>query len=273
MKREFVLDDSAPEFNELLSLFHGLADASSRSILGYFRQNFAVEHKEGKGQFDPVTQADKEAESVIRQMILDVYPHHNVIGEEFGQTNSDSSYSWIIDPIDGTRAFIMGYPVWGTLIGLVHQNVPLIGMMSQPFTGERFWTDQKQTHYRWPDGEKQLSVRDCGSLKNALLSTTSPDFFAEGFETERFFAVKRNVKMCRYGGDCYAYCLLAGGHIDLIIEAGLSSYDILPLIPIIERAGGIVTSWTGEPVSDGGRVVAAGSKRVHEQALEILSGS
>jgi myo-inositol-1(or 4)-monophosphatase len=177
-----------------------------------------------------------------------------------------------VDPIDGTRAFIMGSPMWGTLIGLLDGGSPLLGFMDQPFTRERYWSSADVSHLRIGDGPAQrITTRACPRLADAMLSTTHPDLFEPGAEIEAFARLTSEVRMTRYGGDCYAYCLLAAGFVDLIVEAGLKPYDIVALIPIIERAGGRISTWDGGPATAGGRIVAAGDPRLHEQAIAVLS--
>ncbi|HEX2448214.1 MAG TPA: histidinol-phosphatase [Methyloceanibacter sp.] len=259
------------EFQALLGAAHGLADRAGKVILPHFRTGGAVDHK-GGDLFDPVTKADRDAESAIRQVLAEIYPTHGIVGEEFGAQDADAEYCWVIDPIDGTRAFILGLLLWGTLIGLTRNGSPLIGLMDQPFTGERFWSGETESYFRHAGTTKPIHVRSCPALGQALLATTSTDFFTTEDEHLCFGALSRAVRLRRFGGDCYNYCLLAMGHIDLVVEAGLKSFDIVPLIPIIERAGGIVTTWEGEDPSEGGRIVAAGDTRVHAAALKILSG-
>lgn len=258
----------------LMEFAHDLADISGAVILPYFRRPLSVKNKAGPSAFDPVTAADRGAERAIRKAILARYPDHDVIGEEYGGADRGARYRWLIDPIDGTRSFIMGSPLWGTLIGLFDGTRPLLGLMDQPFTRERFWSDGAAARWRAPTGKaRRVATRACPSLEDAILTTTHPDLFAAGEEAERLAAVRARVRMVRYGGDCYGYCLLAAGFVDLIIEAGLKPYDVAPLVPIIEAAGGMVTTWDGGPASGGGRIVASGDPRVHEQALRILSRS
>jgi myo-inositol-1(or 4)-monophosphatase len=254
-----------------LATAHSLADTAGVVILPHFRTEHAVDHK-GGDLFDPVTAADREAEAAIRAALAKAHPSHGVIGEEFGALNREAEYCWVVDPIDGTRSFILGLPVWGTLIGLMQSGKPLLGMMDQPFTGERFWSGETQAFLRHNGTTRTMRVRDCAVLGEALLATTSTDFFVSEEEHRRFDNLTRAVRLRRFGGDCYNYCMLALGQIDLVVEAGLQPYDILPLMPIIERAGGMVTTWDGGDARGGGRVVAAGDKRVHEAALKILSG-
>ena len=213
------------------------------------------------------------AERAIRKAVLARFPDHGIVGEEFGAVAGAGRFRWVIDPIDGTRAFITGSPLWGTLIGLMDGQRPVLGLMNQPFTGERFWSDGRRAQGRGPGGRtRSLKTRPCARLADATLTTTHPDLFASGHEAGRFDAVRSRVRMTRYGGDCYGYCLLAAGFVDLIVEAGLKPYDIVALVPIIEAAGGLVTTWDGGPATDGGRIVAAGDSRVHQEALAILRG-
>lgn len=257
--------------SELMVAAHAAADAAGAAILPYFRKRLTVDNKDGAGGFDPVTRADRAAERAISRTILAHFPDHGLAGEEYGAKNEAARHRWIIDPIDGTKAFILGLPTWGTLIGLLDGRNPLIGVMDQPYTRERFWSDGKRSVLRSADGtEKKLKTRDCHRLADAMLMTTTPDMFA-GVEMDRFLAAKASCRMTRYGADCYAYCLVAAGHADIVIEAGLKQVDIVPLIPIIEAAGGCVTDWNGAPPIDGGRAVASANPKLHEQALKLLA--
>ncbi|HEX5780158.1 MAG TPA: histidinol-phosphatase [Xanthobacteraceae bacterium] len=247
-----------------------LATVAGEAIRPFFRTTLGVQNKSSGGVFDPVTEADRAAETAMRALIRKTFPAHGIIGEEFGDDRPDAAYVWVLDPIDGTKSFIAGMPNWGTLIGLLKDGEPVYGMMHQPFIGERFAGDGAVARYRGPAGERKLSARGCKAVKDAILFTTSP-LLMNDEERQRFHRVEQAAQLSRYGGDCYAYCMVAAGHIDLVIEAGLNRYDIMPLIPIVEGAGGIVTSWDGGPATEGGRVIAAGDKRVHEQALKLLS--
>ena len=237
----------------------------------HFRTSLGIDHK-GGSLLDPVTEADVAAEKAIRSTLAAAYPAHGVIGEELGVTRGDADYCWIIDPIDGTRAFIMGQPLWGTLIGLVRNGQPLLGLMDQPFTGERFWSGETQSFFRRHGEERRIRTRDCPSLGDALLGSSSPDLFETEHDRERFDRVVRAVRLRRFGGDCYNYCLLALGALDLVVEAGLKDFDIVPLIPIVERAGGVVSTWDGGDPRQGGHILAAGDPRLHEQVVKILAG-
>ena len=260
------------KLDELLTFAHRLADLSAASIRPHFRNLDAIEDKSGGGPIDPVTAADRAAEKVIRDEVARQWPDHDVIGEEFGGEMTGAEFCWLVDPIDGTRAFITGMPTWGSLIGLLRNAKPVLGMMNQPFTGERYWAGPQGVFYRGPDGERALSTRACACLGDAIVTTTSPDMFASDSDRARFDALSSVVRMRRFGGDCYGYCLLAAGQIDVVAESGLSSYDIVPLVPIVEAAGGRITTWDGNPVTDGGSVLACGDPALHEEALRILAG-
>ena len=247
-----------------------LATASGETILPFFRTALSIDNKNSH-DFDPVTEADRAAEAVMRRLIKQNFPQHGIVGEEFGSEREDAEYVWVLDPIDGTKSFISGFPIWGTLIALLHQGTPVYGMMHQPFIGERFSGDNVSARYAGPSGDRKLSVRRCPSLAEAVMFTTSPRLMNEGGDREAFFRVENEVRLSRYGGDCYSYCMLAAGHLDLIVETELKPYDIAALIPIVTGAGGIVTTWEGKPAQAGGRIVAAGDPRVHEAALKRLN--
>ena len=259
-----------PDFDAYIATAHALAERAGAVILPHFRAGTAVHHK-GEGAFDPVTAADRDAEAAIREMLANAYPSHGIVGEEFGNEREDADYCWILDPIDGTRAFIMGQPLWGTLIGLTSGGVPLLGMMDQPYTGERFWSGETESYFGRGNEVRTLRVRACAGLEKAILTSTMPEMF-EGADAERYDALSRAVRLRRFGGDCYNYCLLAMGQIDLVVEAGLKPFDILPLIPIIERAGGIVSTWEGGDPRQGGRIIAAGDPALHAAAVKLLTG-
>jgi len=247
-----------------------LATVSGDTILPFFRTALAVENK-GKGGFDPVTAADRAAEEAMRALIRRTFPSHGILGEEFAGERTDAEYVWVLDPIDGTKSFIAGMPAWGTLIGLMRFGEPVFGLMHQPFTRERFSGDGGAARYRGPLGSRSLRVRACANLADAILFTTSPLLMNEA-DRAAFARVEKKAKLSRYGGDCYAYCMVAAGLVDLVIETEIKPHDIVPLIPIITGAGGIVTTWENGPAQDGGRIVVAGDARVHAAALRILSG-
>jgi histidinol-phosphatase len=247
-----------------------LATVSGETILPFFRTSLLVDNKSASHDFDPVTEADRAAEAVMRRIIKYHFPQHGIVGEEFGNEHEDAEYVWVLDPIDGTKSFIAGFPIWGTLIALLHKGTPVFGMMHQPYIGERFSGDSGSAHYHGPSGERRLAVRRCASLAEATSYTTSP-LLMNAADRAAFARVEQAVRLTRYGGDCYSYCMLAAGHIDLVVETELKSYDIAALIPIITGAGGIVTTWEGGPAQGGGRIIAAGDARVHEAALKLLN--
>ena len=246
---------------------HALADASGGIIRGHFRTPFAVEDK---SDASPVTVADREAERAMRAMIAGRYPRHGIVGEEFGNERPDSPEVWVLDPIDGTRAFVAGKPIFGTLIALLRDARPVLGIIDQPVLGER-WVGAAGAGSRFCG--QAVATRGCADIGRAILNTTSPELF-QGADRDAFGRLSRSVRSTGYGGDCYAYGLLASGHIDLVVEAGLKTYDFCALVPVVEGAGGRITDWRGEalgPRSDG-RVIAAGDPRIHEEALELLAG-
>jgi histidinol phosphatase-like enzyme (inositol monophosphatase family) len=254
-------------FEALLETAHDLANAASAVTLRHFRSQYTADHK-GGGEFDPVTVADRGAEEVMRDIISRKFPEHGIAGEEFGNTREGADFVWALDPIDGTRSFVLGLPLWGTLIGLQFQGKPLLGIMDQPFTGERFWSDEQAAWYRGHQGTLQCKTRPCRDLAQAYLAATTPDLFKAGDEA-RFNALAKAVRMRRFGGDCYLYCMLALGHIDIVAEALLKPFDILPLIPIVEKAGGVVSHWGGDDAG-AGRYIACGDPTLLDAALAHL---
>jgi len=266
-----VARERKPSAADLLDFAHALADLSGAAILRHFRRPIVVRNKSGTAAFDPVTVADRAAERAIRAAIAKRFQEHGILGEEFAPRAGTSRYQWVVDPIDGTRAFIMGSPLWGTLIGLVEDGTPVLGLMNQPFTGERFWADRRSARMRGPNGKtRKLRTRRCAGLADAVLTSTHPDLFTSPAEVEGFARVKARARMTRYGGDCYGYCLLAAGFIDIIVESGLKPHDVAALIPIIESAGGRITTWDNKPAQQGGRILATGDARVHREALALL---
>jgi len=244
----------------LVALAHRVADAARAHSLPRFRAGIPVDDKRPQARFDPVTEADRAAEAAMRELLADQVPLHGILGEEHGETASDSDWRWILDPIDGTRAFISGFPTWVTLIGLLHQGQPAFGLIDAPATDDR-----------WAGGAGHPSggVRPCASLEQAVLSTTSAEMFRTPGEHAAWQALCARSRLRRYGGDGYAYGLLASGHIDAVIESGLQLYDVAAVIPVVRAAGGRVTGWDGGDALRG-HVVASGDPRVHEQILEVL---
>lgn len=252
------------------SFFRSVAAVAAEETLPRFRAATPVDNKLAAG-FDPVTEADREAERAIRELIGRHYPGHGIIGEEHGALNDGHDDVWVIDPIDGTRAFISGLPVWGTLCGLTHKGDAVAGMMSQPFTRELYYADESGAWYEGPGGNRRIETRKTKVLERAVLFTTTPHLY-EGGKRQRFDALESKVRLSRYGCDCYAFAMVASGHVDLACEPGLQSYDIVGLIPIIEQAGGIVTRWDGGPAETGGDILASATRELHEAALAVLNG-
>lgn len=261
---------TVPTEQELSAFLHELADIAAAAVLPYFRAALTIEDKGAAGRFDPVTAADKAAERAIREAILRRFPDHAIIGEEFGAQPGAAPYRWVIDPIDGTKAFICGLPTWGTLIGVYRGDEPILGLMNQPVVGDRFIGGAGSATLHRGDRAQRLHTSGTSALSQANLFATSPDMFKPGVEAEAFARLSQQMRLTRYGVDCYAYCMLAAGFIDLVVEASLGFYDIAPLIPIVEAAGGVVSDWQGRPVRGGGRVIAAANTTLHGLALQFL---
>jgi histidinol phosphatase-like enzyme (inositol monophosphatase family) len=266
------------QIEDFLAFADALGDAARAAILPHFRNAPAVEGKQGtRPGFDPVTVADREAERSIRSMIESRFPDHGIIGEEFGEKPSRSGFTWILDPIDGTRSFIAGLPLWGVLIALAHEGRPLIGVIDQPYLGERF--------RGWPGGadlvsrgsRRALRTRACERLPDAIIATTDASLFS-GAEAVAFRQVRTTAKLARYGCDCYAYAMIALGTIDLVLESGLAPWDVAALVPVIAGAGGNVSDWRGDPIPGDWflrvdarmQVAACGDVRVRDEALAAL---
>jgi myo-inositol-1(or 4)-monophosphatase len=239
-------------------------------ILPHFRNDIAVHNKNTDGTYDPVTIADKAAEAIIRAGIAKRFPTHGIFGEELGH-QSGAGLTWVIDPIDGTRAFVTGMVHWGVLIALFDGATPVLGVMYQPFTDELFVGTNDRANYRRGALERSLKVRPCASVAEAVLASTSPQVFGTAEEQAGFRALRRRARLTRWGGDCYQYCMLAMGYVDVAVEAGLQPYDVQALMPIIRGAGGIMTTWDGGDASMGGRVIASGDARVHREAMALLN--
>jgi inositol-phosphate phosphatase/L-galactose 1-phosphate phosphatase/histidinol-phosphatase len=251
----------------LISLANQMADTAGGIIRGYFRQKMAIDDK---ADASPVTIADRESEAAMRQLILAADPSHGILGEEFGPERLGADWVWVLDPIDGTKAFITGKPSFGTLIALLYQGRPLLGIIDQPVLRER-WLGVAGQPTRLNGA--MVHCRLCPSLDQAALYATTPDMF-KGPDAAAFDRVKRAVKLPRFGADCYAAGLLALGFVDLMIEASLQPYDYLALVPVIEGAGGVISDWQGAALGLGsdGRIVAAGDARAHQAALSLLAG-
>lgn len=264
---------TASETDRYLDLACRLAELAGRAILPFFRRQIDVENKGGDACFDPVTAADRAAEEAIRQELQRVSPRDSIYGEEHGRVAGQSGMTWIIDPIDGTRTFILGQLHWGTLIALNDGKRPVVGLMHQPYVGETFVGSPRGAFWKRDGGEIPMRTRACARLEAAVVCTTAPEVFPRAAERAAFEAVAAQARMVRYGGDCYNYCLLAAGLIDVVIESSLSAYDIQPIVPMIQAAGGVITNWAGDETYDGPQVVAAGDARLHAQALQFLAGA
>lgn len=255
---------------EFLEFALAVAERAGRVTLRGFRGGIEVANKSRRGGFDPVTEADRAAEKLIRESIASSYPEHGIFGEEFG-LQAGNGLTWVIDPIDGTRAFMTGMLHWGVLIGLFDGQRPVLGVLHQPFTKEFFAGDGRNAHYRCGKVSRSLRSREQVSLAEASLATTSPHFFSTPDERDALVRLEAEAKLTRYGGDCYIYGMLAMGQVDVATDANLNPYDILPLIPIIQGAGGIVTTAAGGDASMGGFVIASANQALHEEVLEIVN--
>jgi histidinol phosphatase-like enzyme (inositol monophosphatase family) len=249
-----------------------MADAARAAILPHFRNSdLSTENKHAAG-FDPVTVADRAAETAMRAILADRRPEDGILGEEFGTQVGTSGLTWVLDPIDGTRGFISGTPTWGVLIAVGSTDGPFLGIIDQPYIGERFIGGLGLAHVEGPMGRHDLRTRAPRDLDRAILFTTFPEVGTRA-EGAAFRALSRQVRLTRYGTDCYAYALVAAGQIDLVVEAGLNAYDVQAPIAVIEAAGGIVTDWQGGPVHDGGQVLAAANAEIHAKALKLLQSA
>lgn len=255
-----------PKPEEFIPFIEQLATVSGEIIRQYYRKDVPYEVKEDAS---PVTLADREVERNVRALIRSSFPEHGIIGEEFDPVNENAEYVWVLDPIDGTKSFMIGRPIFGTLISLLHKDTPILGVIDQPILGER-WTGVKgfATNLNYDP----IETRACTELKDAVLCTTSPNLF-KGQDFKKFDKIRKTAHYVVYGGDCYSYGLLARGSVDVVIETGLKPHDFCAFRPIIEGAKGIVTDWQGNPLTrhSDGRVLACGDKKTHAEIVEILN--
>lgn len=239
--------------------------------LEYFRRPMDIANKDGELGFDPVTEADRRVEAHIRDRLTQRFPDHEIVGEEHGR-HGRADTRWVIDPIDGTRAFMSGMPTWGTLIGLVHREQAVAGLVHQPFTRETWLADPlRGARFLHGDADTKLATRRDAVLEDATLYSTHPSMLEAAGLMSRYERLAERCRLQRWGGDCYAFALLAHGAIDLVVDAELQAYDIVALVPIIEQAGGIVTDLHGKSPIEGGTVVAAANEHLHQQALASLT--
>jgi histidinol phosphatase-like enzyme (inositol monophosphatase family) len=260
------------DFAELEALIVALARAAGEAALPFFRGEYAQSDKGAGGRFDPVTEADQKAEAAVRRLLAERRPQDGIVGEEYGAEGEDKDFVWVIDPIDGTRAFISGLPLWTTLIALRVQGRPTLGVIAQPYLGEIFVGGPSGSRLLTAAGERRLQVRPCPRLTQATLSTTDPELF-DGAEAGAFAQVRAAARLARYGCDAYAYAMLAMGRMDLVIEAGLKPWDWEPLVPVVEGAGGVVRNWRGQAPDAAGQIAAAGDPACLEEALVSLKRS
>ena len=261
---------SVKEYKLYSNFLNTLAKNLNKFYYSKLNKTFVISNKlKGKG-YDPVTTSDKAFEKFIRLKIKQKFPSHQVIGEEFGHKKSTSDYTWVIDPIDGTRGFISGSPTWGMLIGVNDGLKTIFGVIDQPYTEERFIGGFGYSTLQAKDKISDINVRECSNLEDAILFSTMPEVGNQS-ETELFNNVAEKCKLTRFGLDCYAYALLAMGQIDLVIEADLNIYDIQGPLAVVEAAGGVVTNWHGGPVDEGGQVIAAGDPKIHAAAIKLLN--
>lgn len=255
---------------EVWALAHAMADAARVETLALFRgQALGTENKVSDG-YDPVTLADRASERAMRSLLEARRPNDGILGEEEGVKEGTSGWTWVLDPIDGTRGFVSGTPTWGVLISLNDETGPKLGVIDQPYIGERFFGGLGQNGFVGPHGKSKLVVRDTTALETATIFTTFPEV-GSAVEAKAFRKVASRCNLTRYGMDCYAYALLAAGQIDLVMEAGLQPYDICGPIAVIEAAGGIVTNWSGGPAHHGGRVLAAATPALHAEAMAVIA--
>jgi inositol-phosphate phosphatase/L-galactose 1-phosphate phosphatase/histidinol-phosphatase len=257
----------ALQLTDQLALAEALADAAGAVIRRYFRSTMTVDDK---ADASPVTVADREAEAAMRRLIEARFPTHGILGEEYGETRTGADWIWVLDPIDGTKSFISGVPLFGTLIALLHQGVPVLGIIDQPISRER-WRGSAGAPSTLNGAA--IRTRRCADLAAASLFATAPDMFA-GDDSVAFRRLQGSVKLTRFGSDCYAYGLLAAGFIDCVVEASLKPYDYCAMVPIIEGAGGAASDWQGKPLglASDGRVACAGDKSLHEAVRAVLNG-
>jgi myo-inositol-1(or 4)-monophosphatase len=257
------------DWNLFADFARGLAALAGNAILPLFRNPLAVDNKLAEG-FDPVTEADRSAEQAMRRMITASFPDHGIIGEEFEPKPARSEFCWVLDPVDGTRSFICGMPTWTTLIALVFQERPILGIVSQPYVGEMFIGGPYGSWWERGSNRRDLSVNPAAAIGDAVLTTVAPEIYRSEKQLRVLNKLCSRTRMTRFGGDAYFFAMLASGFVDIAMDAGLAIYDIAALVPIIEGAGGIVTTWDGGDASRGGDILAAASTGLHASALAII---
>lgn len=264
-----TLETDTSLMGDLLRVAHLLADAARPETLRHFRSVDLAADNKVAGGFDPVTEADRAAERAMRQVLERERPDDAIFGEEYGVKEGTTGLTWVLDPIDGTRGYLSGTPTWGVLIAVGDDTGPKVGIIDQPYIGERFAGSPTVAEVTGPQGTAHLATRPPRPLSEAIVFTTFPEV-GSAQEAKAFHTVAEQAQLVRYGCDCYAYALLAAGQVDLVIEAGLQAYDIQGPLAVIQAAGGIVTDWAGGPAHNGGRVIAAANADIHAEAIAIL---
>lgn len=262
---------SEADRQELLRFARVIAKEAGAAVLQFFRRPIHVENKLSDGRFDPVTEGDRAAERIIRQRIKEHFPQHGVLGEEFGH-EPGNGLTWVIDPIDGTRAFMSGMLHWGLLLALFDGQEPIIGVVYQPFTDELWSGDGVMAFHARGAKQEAIFVRPGVALAQAVMGITNPNLIKGKQDRARYDVLEGRVRLARYGGDCYIYSVLAMGFMDIGIDGGLQTYDIQALIPIVRGAGGVITNWAGGSPALGGNIIACGSRSLHDEALAVLQG-
>lgn len=261
---------SGSERAQFLEFARVVARQAGEAILPCFRRPLEIDNKLGGAGFDPVTEGDRAAETTLRRLIQARYPAHGILGEEFG-LKPGNGLTWVIDPIDGTRAFMSGMVHWGLLLGLFDGQEPIVGVMYQPFTGELWAGDGSHAWFqRGTDTPVAIRTRSTGSLDMATLGTTNPKLIPTTAGRAAYDQLEARVRLARYGGDCYVYAMVAMGFMDLGLDGGLQAYDVMGLIPIVQGAGGVFTNWAGGSACMGGDVLASGNAVLHQCALDVL---
>ena len=255
-----------------LEFAYRMALAAGEAILPHFREIIDVEDKRNVMGYDPVTIADRAAEEVIRAEIMRAHPDHGIHGEEQGKHSGTSPLTWVIDPIDGTRSFILGQLHWATLIALHDGERPVVGVVHQPYVGETFvGTQGGLAQWRRGDQRRTLRTRRCARVEDAVVATTDPRHFQSPRQLDVYNAISGPARLTRFGGDCYCYTQLAMGFVDMVVETGLQPYDVQALIPLVEAAGGVITDWSGGPCDQGGDVFACGDRDLHAKVMDLLA--
>jgi histidinol phosphatase-like enzyme (inositol monophosphatase family) len=258
------------EMDDIRATAAELADAARVETLAHFRKPGLIADTKQATHFDPVTVADRASERAMRAILARRRPQDGILGEEFAATESRSGLTWVLDPIDGTRGYLSGTPTWGVLISIADKSGPIYGLIDQPYIQERFVGGFGDAHVTGPMGVTPLRCRPPRALAQAILLSTFPEVGTQA-EGAAFRRVASEVRLVRYGMDCYGYALLAAGQVDLVIEAGLQTYDVQAPIAVIEAAGGMVTNWQGGPAHSGGQILAAANREIHAAALALLN--